>query len=152
MATKRKPSKSRPSTLACKRRGRALAKKRTAAAGKSLAACRRPAKRASVRNPDFDSVSLDGNMAPRTVERLKKLLDERLDADYPIEGHYGSEEQRVMSRRRIEPSGDGSYGRLRYSISKRRMMTLLPSLLRSRYEDEQSLGSAIASTLDIEIV
>ncbi len=36
--------------MACKRRAKALPKKRTASAGKSLAACRRPAKRASVRN------------------------------------------------------------------------------------------------------
>ena len=49
MATKRKPSKKKPSALACKRRGRALAKKRTAKAGKSLAACRRPARKPAAR-------------------------------------------------------------------------------------------------------
>lgn len=49
MATS-KSKKKRPSSLACKRRGRALAKKRTAKAGASLAACRRPAKRKATRN------------------------------------------------------------------------------------------------------
>ncbi len=42
--------KKRPSKLACKRRAKALPKKRTARAGKALAACRRPAKRRAVRN------------------------------------------------------------------------------------------------------
>ena len=49
MATTKKRSK-RPSKTACKRRAKALPKKRTARAGKALAACRRPAKRRSTRN------------------------------------------------------------------------------------------------------
>ncbi len=58
MATTRKSRKSRPSKLACKRRAKALPKKRTASAGKSLAACRRPAKRASVRNGSTGTVKV----------------------------------------------------------------------------------------------
>ena len=71
MATKRKPSKKKPSALACKRRGRALAKKRTASAGKSLAACRRPAKRASVRN---------GSMSDRAEAAVRKHFMEQMPA------------------------------------------------------------------------
>lgn len=43
-------TRKRPSKLACKRRAKALPKKRTARAGAALAACRRPAKRRSTRN------------------------------------------------------------------------------------------------------
>ncbi len=52
MATtkKRAPKRKRPSKLACKRRAKALPKKRSARAGKALGACRRPAKRRSTRN------------------------------------------------------------------------------------------------------
>jgi hypothetical protein len=82
MASSKKPRKSRPSALACKRRGRALAKKRTASAGKSLAACRRPAKRTSVRNGWQDSYMKD-------FDGLIYVRRERLDrGGYTSSGKY----------------------------------------------------------------
>ena len=94
MATTRK---SRPSTLACKRRGRALAKKRTAAAGKSLAACRRPAKRASVRNGGPSKTTMLRNLDEFTRAYIQAALwssnDESDDSGgEPLDRNYGPED------------------------------------------------------------
>ena len=75
MATtkKRAPKRKRPSKLACKRRAKALPKKRTASAGRSLAACRRPAtSRMSLRNGIRD----DGEAAVRAhfMEQMPKSV------------------------------------------------------------------------------
>lgn len=114
-----------------------------------------PSKRRRVRgNPsdEFEWVSIDGNMSPRTIAALGDLLNERLPDGYPVEAHDGSEEARVLLRRKVEPVGVGRYGKLRWVIPARRLKTLLPSLLRSSREDEMSLGSSILSTLHIEVV
>ena len=102
-------------------------------------------------NNDFEFVSLDGNMGPRTVDRLKALLDERLHGDYPIEAPGGSDVARVLARRKIEPAASRGY-RMRWVIPERRMKSLLPSLLRSARDDERDLGSSILTTLNIEVV
>jgi hypothetical protein len=114
-----------------------------------------PSKRRRVRgNPsdEFEWVSIDGNMSPRTVAALGDLLNERLPDGYPVEAHDGSEDARVLLRRKVEPVGVGRYGKLRWVIPARRLKTLLPSLLRSSREDEMSLGSGILYTLHIEVV
>ena len=114
-------------------------------------------------NDDFEFVSLDGNMGPRTVDRLKALLDERLHGDYPIEAPGGSDVARVLARRKIEPAASRGYRRkiepaasrgyrMRWVIPERRMKSLLPSLLRSARDDERDLGSSILTTLNIEVV
>ena len=97
MATTRKSRKSRPSTLACKRRGRALAKKRTASAGKSLAACRRPAKRASVRNGGPSKATMLRNLDSFTRAYIEAALwssnDESNDrGGEPLDRNYGPED------------------------------------------------------------
>lgn len=114
-------------------------------------------KRSRVRsNPsdefEFEWVSIDGNMSPRTIAALGDLLNERLPDGYSVEAHEGTEEARVLLRRKVEPVGVGRYGKLRWVIPARRMKTLLPSLLRSSREDDMLMGSSILSTLNIEIV
>ena len=80
MATKRKTSKKKPSALACKRRGRALAKKRTASAGKSLAACRRPAKRKSTRNGGYSPSEIDYLNEQFSADNVRRRDRERAAA------------------------------------------------------------------------
>jgi hypothetical protein len=91
MATtkKRAPKRKRPSKLACKRRAKALPKKRSAPAGRALAACRRPAKRRSVRNGKYAFYVVDnvtglvhaGNeFREDAADERKAMIDEGVPA------------------------------------------------------------------------
>jgi len=122
------------------------------AASRLSGLCRHGGRKRNGADEGFEYVELDGNMGPRTIEHLNVLLAERLPESYRIEAHGGSEEDRILSRRKILPVGTGSYGRSVWRIPKKRMMTLLPSLLRSRSDMEQSLGSSILSTLDMGVL
>jgi hypothetical protein len=115
MATSKKPRKSRPSALACKRRGRALAKKRTASAGKSLAACRRPAKRASVRNGSPSKAatlrSLDSFARAYLEAALWSSTDNADDrGGEPLDRNYGPEdiESKTLAKQNASDIGGES--------------------------------------------
>lgn len=126
------------------------------AASRLSGLCRHGGRKRNGADEGFEYVELDGNMGPRTIEHLKVLLAERLPESYRIMAHHGSEEYRVLRRRNIDAVGQASYGlaygKAVWRIPKKRMMTLLPSLLRSRSDMEQSLGSSILSTLDIGVL
>ena len=106
-------------------------------------------------NPSRDElpyVELDGNMSPKTLAKLDTLLRERLPSVYPIAAHDGSDEVKIMRRRRIDSHHLDPQARQVYRLDKARMLTLVPSLLRSSIDAERSLGSAICTTLEIGII
>lgn len=93
MATTKKRSK-RPSKTACKRRAKALPKKRTASAGKALAACRRPVKRRSARNGGPTKASMLRGLDDFTRAYITAALWSSTDnADdsggEPLDSNYG---------------------------------------------------------------
>jgi hypothetical protein len=98
-------------------------------------------------------ISLDGNMSPETQAKVKRLVADRHgSAGYTISAHDGSEDDRVLRRRKRSASRYDSYGRGVYVIPGNKLAALVIAMARSGRDDEYSLASGILSTLNAELV
>jgi hypothetical protein len=137
---------------ACSARGKALKRSGSKVAASRLAKlCPPPGRRRKPNGAARAYVTLDGNMAPATVAKLKKLLDKRVPATFQHADYPNSDVAAVMRRAKIAPASTDAAGRYVYRIPKARMMILLPALLRSRNEADEDLGRSFCEHFDIGI-